>query len=213
MSRRLSRRQFLLAAMGTGAGLSAIHAKVGNARMAKNPFITLEKPRVVRRPDLPADLMEFYSKHEVDPKASLVYLNFTPLDKVKLLGLKEIGIDVDLLPDALRAEWAKFSGLLVAYDSFGDEIVYVTKAPSCAPGSIMVLGGDVSGPGGTGPLACDLTLVLAASFTKWLAHLKRWDWIDYGVIPGGIKDLPAADRDELHKYYLGLNPQITWAKA
>jgi hypothetical protein len=175
------------------------------------PFIPLKQPRAVDRPDLPGDLVAFYAKHDVNPQFNSTYIVLHPLQEVVRVGLHDIGFQVDLLPDAVQLEWSKFGGIVVAHDTFGEEIVYVTCAPSCEPGCIMVLGSDVSGPGGVGPHAWDFTLVLARSFSTWLAHLERWQGIEYGVIPGSIKDLPAANQQGLRQYYRSLNPKTPWA--
>jgi hypothetical protein len=176
------------------------------------PFISLRQPRTVNRSDLPAHLAEFYSKHDVNPEFQSLYIVPYSLDEIVRVNLHDIGFQVNLLSDDLQAEWSKFSGFVIARDTFGEEIVDVTFAPSCEAGAIMVLGGDVSGPGGVGPHAWDATLVLARSFDSWLAHLERWQGIDYGIIPGAIKDLPVTDQEELSKHFLELNPQITWAR-
>jgi hypothetical protein len=82
--------------------------------------------------------------------------------------------------------------------------VYVLDAPSCPPGSIFAIGRDMAGPGGSGPYALEGSLVLAASFREWLAHLERWGWVEYAV--AGWEAPP--DPQEVERYYLALNPGI-----
>src|SRR5260370_6520885 len=84
--------------------------------------------------------------------------------------------------------WADFAGFLLGLSWFRDEIVYVVSAPVCSSGSIMVFGPDISGPGGIGKATIEPSLVLATSFSRWLPHIERWCWTEYGIVPGDIDE-------------------------
>jgi hypothetical protein len=45
---------------------------------------------------------------------------------------------------------------------------------------------------------------LGATFPDWLDHLERWEWVEYAV--AGWSTPP--DLHELHRYYVGLNPDL-----
>ena len=94
--------------------------------------------------------------------------------------------------------------------SFFDEIVYVLDAPSCPAGSILTIGGDVAGPGGSGPEAFEPSLVLASSFGEWLSHMEECGWTEYGLVPADLHELPEIEKRKYHHYYQALNPGITW---
>jgi hypothetical protein len=79
--------------------------------------------------------------------------------------------------------------------------------PSCPPGSVLAIGRDLAGPGGDGPFRMESTLVLAASFPEWLTHLERWGWVECAL--GGVEHVSVSQEQEVFRYYLALNPNIT----
>lgn len=167
--------------------------------MDLKPFVQLAAPRAVNRPELPKDLTEFYTWHEG------IGLNSTwerpvqlcTLDEVARIGWKDL--EVGHIPEG----WEEFDAFRIGIGMFFVWIVYVLKAPSCPPGSILAIGADVAGPGGNGPYALESSLVLATSFTDWLAHLEQWGWVEYAV--AGWE--PPPDPQEIARYYLALNPE------
>jgi len=176
--------------------------------MDAKPFTPLERPRAVARVDLPPDLLRFFrhnegvgleSSHERD-------IRLCRLSEVKEYAWRDVpifGADDD-------PGWDDFRGLYIGVSSFLDRIFWVRKAPCCPEGSIFALGPDVAGPGGAGEYAMEPSLVLASSFDEWLTRLARYDWIEYGLGPGAIWDLPEAEQTELRAYYRSLNPGIEW---
>jgi hypothetical protein len=51
---------------------------------------------------------------------------------------------------------------------------------------------------------------LASSFSEWLGHLERAAWIEYGLVPGSLAELPTSEQYEHRQYYKALNPGISW---
>jgi hypothetical protein len=174
--------------------------------MTLKPFVHLAAPRAVKRSELPPDLAKFYAAHEG------VGLESSPDRPVRLCRLEEVARvgwnDLGLVGDAPEG-WAGLAAFRVGMGMFGDEIVYVLDAPSCPPGSILALGRDLAGPGGVGPFSLGSSLVLAASFPEWLAHLERWGWVGYAVAGW---EAPT-DRQAVKQYYLALNPDMNVGSA
>lgn len=71
------------------------------------------------------------------------------------------------------------------------------------------MGPDVTGLPGS-DVQGDNVLCLAPSFSSWLERLRANDWVEYGVVPGEISDLPKAKQAELRRYYGALNPTLNW---
>ena len=179
--------------------------------MDPKPFIRLTAQRVVDRPELPPDLARFYAKNEG------VGLESSPKRVVRLCRLNEVALigwpNLHILgadDEDDEQGWEEFTAFRIGVSSFFDEIVYVLDAPSCPRGAILTLGVDVAGPGGAGPAALEPSLVLAASFPEWLRHLERMGWVEYGLVPGCIGELPAQEQTKLRRYYRALNPQMAW---
>jgi hypothetical protein len=107
--------------------------------------------------------------------------------------------------------WEQFVAYRIGISSFFDEIVYVIEAPVCPLGTILTIGVDIAGPGGNGSAALEPSLVLAKSYPEWLRHLEENSWIEYGLAPGGIMELPISRQRSLLKYYQSLNPGIRWS--
>lgn len=61
-------------------------------------------------------------------------------------------------------------------------------------GSILALGVDIAGPGGSGPAALECSLVLASNFEQWLKRLESCDWTEYGLVPGELSNLSEPER-------------------
>lgn len=197
----------------------------GTDQSGLRPFVLLDDPRRVARPDLPLDLAAFYTSHEgVGLDADIEYpVRMGRLDEVIRVGYGDLHT---FGPEPFPG-WEAFSGFRLGYSQFLDEIVYVESAPCCQRGTILTLGPDVAGPGGNVPehllpagrlwngeptheeLGC--SLVLAESFAAWLRHLEQMRWVEYGLAPGGFNELPVAERAELWRYYRSLNPRIRWA--
>jgi hypothetical protein len=176
--------------------------------MDPKPFKPLKRPRRISRRDLPKDLAEFYRTNEG------VGLNSSSDRVVRLCKLSEVfdhgWSEIPLFGEYTEPGWEGFRGMYIGASQFGDIIYRVRKAPCCSAGSILALGMDVAGPGGTGTHSLEASLVLAKSFDAWLAHLERYDWVEYGFVPGDIKNQPDADQAELQSYYRSLNPSIDW---
>jgi hypothetical protein len=178
--------------------------------MYPKPFDQLAVPREVVRCGLPPDLADFYAHNEgVGLEAELTYpVRFCKLDEVARIGWRDLDIiGADEVPEG----WEDFDGLRIGKGVFFEEIVYVLKAPSCQPGSILAIGGLAPGPGGKSAVALDSSLVLAENFPQWLAHLERWGWVEPSVI--GINDLSRAEQEEICRYYLALNPSMNLGRS
>jgi len=173
------------------------------------PFVKLRQPRFVIRPDLPGDLVKFYEEHEgvgLESSSDRV-VRICLLDELSRINCQDLHvIGKDTIPGWSEA----FAAVQIGISQFFDEILYVLKAPVCAEGSILTIGVGVAGPEGSGADILEAALVLANSFTDWLQHLKRMDWVEYGLIPGEIAKLPKSMQQGLRQYYLSLNPGITW---
>jgi hypothetical protein len=165
------------------------------------PFVRLAAPRVVDRPDLPPELAAFYTWHEgvgrdCDPDRSV---RLHRLDEVTRVGWSGLG-----LVGGTPSGWEGFAALWIGFGIYFQEVVYVLASPSCPPGSILVIGTDVCGPGGVGPDALESSLVLAASFPAWLTHLERWGWAEPAIATN--RGLTEREREEPRDYYLTNNP-------
>jgi hypothetical protein len=170
--------------------------------MDLKPFTRLPTPRALDRLQLPLDLTDFYSEHEG------VGLGSSTDRPVRLCRLEEVSLvrweDLLTAPADAPEGWEGFAAVRVGVGMFGDEILYVLNAPSCPQGSVLAVGRDLAGPGGDGPFRLESSLVLAESFTGWLAHLERWDWVEYAV--AGWAAPP--DPSEIDRYYRSLNPGL-----
>jgi hypothetical protein len=100
--------------------------------------------------------------------------------------------------------WEGFAAFRIGVGRFFEEIVYILDAPSCPPGSILAMGGNLFAVGGDGPYVLDASLVLAATFPGWLAHLECWGWAEPAIAPAW--ELKEQEWQELNHYYLPLNP-------
>ncbi len=173
------------------------------------PYCRLVAPREVADRRLPDDLRQFFAGNEgigLDSNPERI-VRLCKLSEVKAVQWADLHIFGKYEPDP---GWEEFAGYRIGISSFGDEIIYVLKAPVCASGSILTLGPDVAGPGGTGPLAIEPSLVLSPNFDEWLRNMERAGWREYGLTPGGIRELPRSQKDQLLRYYKGLNPKIKW---
>jgi hypothetical protein len=169
--------------------------------MDLKPFIRLPMPRMVSRPELSSGLAEFYAWHEgVGLESSPDRpVRLCKLDEVTRVGWKDLLVVSDV-PEG----WERFAAFRIGRGMFFDDIVYVLEAPSCPPGSILAIGRDLCGPGGDGPFRLESSLVLAATFPAWLAHLERWGWVEYAV--AGWE--PPPEPQEIDQYYRALNPGL-----
>jgi hypothetical protein len=174
------------------------------------PYTSLVSPRDVTHLDLPTDLARFYDEHEG------VGLGCSPQQPVRLCRLQEVarigwkdlhGIGIIDIP-----AWAQFAAYRIGISSFFDEIVYVLNAPTCPNGSILTVGSDVAGPGGSGPTNALLepSLVLASNFDEWMKRLENMNWVEHGLTPGGLTELPKSEQRKHRRYYKTLNPNINW---
>jgi hypothetical protein len=173
------------------------------------PYRRLPSPRNVVERHLPDDLRKFFALNEgvgleSDPERTVRLCKLSEVKAIKWADLHILGKDE---PDQ---GWNEFAGYRVGVSSFFDEIVYVIKAPACAPGTVLTLGPDVSGPGGTGPAAIEPSLVLASNFAEWMRNMERNGWREFGLTPGDIRGLPVSQKDQILRYYKGLNPGIKW---
>ena len=176
--------------------------------MDQKPFARLPVPRRVAQAGFPTELAEFYSQNEG------VGLESTPDRLIRLCKLSEVTpmawSDLHIIGDDPFEGWDRFSGLRLGISSFFDDIVYVINCPRCPAGAIMTLGMDIMGPAGNGPFPFECSLVLASSFSEWLQRLAAMQWLDYGLGPGELLQLPQPQQDEYYAYYKGLNPGIDW---
>ena len=160
-------------------------------------YSKLKKSRDVSSQSLPTDLAKFYSHHEGCGLASSpeIPIRFCRLDEVKRCAWRDVHIfGSDECPG-----WESFDAYFIGLGSFFEEFFCVVSAPVCQPGSILMIGVDVPGPGGTGP-TLEPSLVLASSFTEWLNRLKKDAWLELHNGPG----------DET--FYRMLNPEIMWSQ-
>lgn len=160
---------------------------------------------------LPRDLTEFYSRNEG------IGLESNP-DRIVRLCMHEEVVrmtwpDIPIFGAEDCPGWEDFEGFLIGVSAYHDYIYLVQQAPCCSAGAILTLGPGVAGPGGQGPYKLEPSLVLAANFHEWLAHLERYDWFEYGLAPGEIWDKLVADQAALCAYYKALNPDITWGNG
>jgi hypothetical protein len=177
----------------------------------RKPFHPLIAHRLVGRPELPPDLSQFYSKHEG------VGLESSPDRSVRLARLSEVTTfawqDIPIFGAERLTGWDHFKGWQIGIGTFLDRIFWVERAPCCDIGAILTIGPDVAGPGGKGSHPLEPSLVLASSFSAWIAHLERCNWLEYGLTPGEIEETSEFRRSELRTYYFNLNPGISWGSA
>ena len=150
----------------------------------QKPLVNLPTLREVNRPELPAELIEFYSRHEGVGFGSSPnrVVRIALLEELKLVGWKDVS--VSQVPEG----WEHFAAWWVAYGTFGEKIVYVLEAPCCPSASILGIEGILAcgGPAGVGPHALGSSLVLAKTFRDWLVHLAVG--VEEPIIagPGGL---------------------------
>lgn len=177
--------------------------------MGLKPFAQLVTPRQVNRPELPQELVQFYSTNEAIEFEGLEYgsLYLHPLRDVKRVGWAGL----DLIGDCPE-RWESLDCFLIGSGCHFEKIVYVVSAPCCQPGAVLALGGQLDwGLVGTGSSGSDLAwgLVLGASLYEWLRHLEEYGWWEY-AIGFDIPQLPVERQRQLRAYYLALNPSIEW---
>jgi hypothetical protein len=160
---------------------------------------------------MPDDLREFYALHEgVGLESSSDRpVRLCQMKELSQVRLQDLGMFKGYEP---FGGWASFAAIRIASSCFGDEIVYVLRAPVCPAGSIVAFGCDISGPAGSGD-ETDIpgSLVLAADFQSWLTRLARDAWNEYGFVPGEIDNLPEQRAGELRRHFRVLNPEVDWA--
>jgi hypothetical protein len=159
---------------------------------------------------LPDDLRQFYSTCEgvgLDSTSDRP-VRLCRLNELRPVSLQDIGMFRGYEPED---SWADFSGVRIGAGCFGDEIVYILRAPLGGVGSIAAFGCDISGPGGSGEDAnIPGSLVLAGDFQDWLIRLAKDEWHEYGLVAGEIDKLPDQRAAELRRHFRKLNPRITW---
>lgn len=172
------------------------------------PFVRLKAPRRVEQPGLPSDLARFYAENEgVGLESSTDrFVRLCRLEEVARIAWQDVNIfGAEELPG-----WERFEAYRIGISPFFDEIVYVINAPVCSAGSILTIGVDVAGPGGSGSATFEPSLVLATSFAAWLKRLEACGWSEYGLGPGDLANLPPAEELQHRRYYQTLNPGICW---
>lgn len=173
--------------------------------MGLKPFVPLDVPRVVDRPDyLPIDLVAFYSTHEPVDRGSDQTIELYPPDEVTRVGWKNISN-----ADPPKG-WGAFTGFQIGMGSYFTKILYVLTAPTCPAGSILAIGTYLVGWAREDgdPDAIDGAVVVAPSFPAWLAHLERWEWDEPVCV--GVGGYPRPEWEELRRYYLAFNPNMDW---
>jgi len=174
------------------------------------PFLDLAEPRVVERRDLPEDLQRFYSRHDGKGLSSSPdpTVRIAKADEVALIAWKDLHVVGEEAPPP---GWEAFSGYRIGISTFFDEIVYVQWAPCCERGSILMIGPDVAGPQMKGPTQPEFCLILASTFDDWIERLFKYDWIEYGVVPGERRSLDGAKRKAVTDHFRGLNLGLSWS--
>jgi hypothetical protein len=176
------------------------------------PFMPLECRRVITAEWLPADLRDFYAAFEGVGRESEADrpLRLCRLDELSPVAMHDLHL-FDGFP--LDGGWDTFRGVRIGNGIFFDEIVYVTHAPVCPPGSIMAFGVDVDGPGGVGsdddPPG---SLVLAWGLGEWLERLREDGWEEFALVPGEVERLPVGRATRLRQRLAELNPRSAWAQ-
>jgi hypothetical protein len=177
------------------------------------PYVRLPSKRSIAIDWLPQDLCDFYASHEG------VGLESSSDRPVRICRLDEVTTvmmhDLHLFDDfPLEGGWADFSAIRIGTGCFFDELVYITQAPVCPPGSIMAFGVDVAGPGGEGgdddPWG---SLVLARDFGEWISRLRADGWDELGLVPGELQRLSADRAQCLRRRFAELNPRAGWLRA
>ena len=174
--------------------------------MDHKPIVRLAAPRNVEQLGMPTDLAQFYSENdgaglEIDTDR---VVRLCSLNEVARIGWRNVNV-----PDDYPG-WEQFAAYRIGISPFLDEIVYVLSAPVCPTGFILTIGVDIAGPGGSGSATLENSLVLASSLGEWLKRLEACGWADYGLGPGDLAKLPAAEEREHRRYYQALNPKIVW---
>src|SRR5262249_49077534 len=119
--------------------------------MAPKPFIQLTTPGRSTGLNCP-DLADFYARHD---GVGLESSDDLPVGLGKLAEVTRVGWN-DLFPGGDIPEgWEGFDAFLIGIGMFFDQNLYVLDAPSCPPGSILAIGRDLAGPGGTGPFSLE----------------------------------------------------------
>jgi hypothetical protein len=176
--------------------------------MGFKPYHTLTHSRDVE--NVPLMLQRFYAANDgvgIDSSAdrSIRLCKLQEIARVQWSDLHIVG------KHPPESGWEAFSGYRIAVSNFLDEIILVLNAPVCSSGSIITLGPDVAGPGGDGAHTLEYSLVLANDFDSWLDRLEQDQWIEYGLGPAGIADLPRPRAMVLKQHFHRLNPRISWA--
>jgi hypothetical protein len=177
------------------------------------PHVIPFKPLARKRPvpsTLPPEIADFYGSNEG-------YCPVMPEYIVGLFPLKNVEVGTGAIVHWLATSyerdpenpWLRTEVVLLGRDSFGDDIFYAASSPARLDGGIYLIGPDVGGPQGS-DVQADNVLCVASSFASWLEHLRTNDWIEYGVVPGEMSNLPKAKQAELRRYYAALNPKLDW---
>ena len=178
--------------------------------MDPKPFRTRKVRRSLAGSELPEDLKAFYARHEgVGLDRPVRAIRFCPLRDVQPVRWK----DLHVVGWRDKCPWRSFSAIRLGMSSLFDELLYILKCPASGPGAIMAFGADMTnGPGGTGDKLHPMSLVLAPSFSEWLARLERLDWNEPGIGCSSV-DYQGAEWKALKRYYGALNPHSTlWGK-
>jgi hypothetical protein len=175
------------------------------------PFTLLKRSRRIDADWMPQDLRDFYASREGVGRQSTAdrIVRQFKLSEVTRITWVDLRV-LHLFGNEPPRGWNEFSAILLGKSSFGDEIVWVLSAPSAPAGSIMTIGPDIAGPGGTGEDALEYSLVLSEDFDHWITRLARDGWTEYGLVPGSIDEQPAERQKELRAHFKRLNPSITW---
>jgi hypothetical protein len=176
------------------------------------PYTRLSSRRLDVPQWLPPDLRAFYEAHEgVGREASADYpVRISKLAEVALVAMHDLHLFNDF---PLLGGWDRFAGIRIGIGCFFEELIYVTQAPVCPPGSIMAFGVDVDGPGGVGSDDDAAgSLVLAATFGEWINRLRVDGWVEIGLVPGEIDGLSTGRATELRRRFAELNPRSGWGR-
>lgn len=173
------------------------------------PFKPLARKRRVPT-KLPPEIAEFYASNEGHcPVIPEYIVGLFPLKNVAVGTGRIVPSLASIYEDEPDNPWLHAKVALLGQDSFGDDIFYARSTPARRDGGIYLVGRDVGGPK-RNKVQDSRVLCLASSFASWLEHLRANDWIDYGVVPGEIGELPRAKQTELRRYYAALNSKLDW---
>jgi hypothetical protein len=177
------------------------------------PFVELPRKRIIRR-QMPPAVREFYTTHEGRlPFQGKQFVEFivciAPLSHFAAGSGRDSEFLSTWLADRPRNAWLRTKIVRLGEDCFGDEILFLPSSPARRAGGVYLVGRDVAGPTDH-PKQPSTVLCIAPTIAEWLENLRKYEWIEYGVLPGEINRLSVSERKRLRAYYNTLNPGLKW---